>query len=212
MPLWSREELPNANTYIWFGVCPKEVLLHRYIWCESSLGQTPNPSMQIPVTACPFRPLRVTLVLCRGSETSSSAGSWSWAVTMEAGANLGREVTRFAGWEELLLSTTQNHPRGVMLSLHRAFHSWKAWGMSVHTSVPAKNSSGYRVMGSSWLGELAFSFFSNTALSWGLADRAITLSQPACFPLVFFPPQVSAYAAPFFSINFSCPPQHLCTG
>lgn len=31
MPLWSREELPNANTYIWFGVCPKEVLLHRYI-------------------------------------------------------------------------------------------------------------------------------------------------------------------------------------
>ena len=59
--------------------------------------QVELPMLHANPGQCPsFLPLCVTLVLCRGSDTSSSAGTRSRAL-METGVCLSREVTRWPG-------------------------------------------------------------------------------------------------------------------
>lgn len=109
---------------------------HTYIYMNQELlGANTKPLRANPCHRLSFLPPCVPLVLCRGSDTSSSAGSRSRAVT-EAGADLHQEVTRLLGKRGCCFLACRNHPRGVVLDLHGVFCSWKAWGISARTSLP----------------------------------------------------------------------------
>lgn len=93
---------------------------------QKLLGSNTKPLNANPSRRPSFLPLCVTLVLCRGSGTSSSVQSQSRAL-MEAGANLGREVTRLLGER---LSALQNHPRAVMLIFTQGVSFLEGMGIS----------------------------------------------------------------------------------